>query len=115
MDLYEKRFNTYNAVLDLYQADIKKELHDITTAEFTFVRAFRESLFLFERQDGIYELMEMIKDAQSVISADEENKAHKHQNNIIAEKAAKARIDFEKMLLDLEMKLHKYLDVSKIK
>jgi type II secretory pathway pseudopilin PulG len=74
LDLYDKRFNIYTTALDLYEADMKKELHDIEAAEFPFVRSFRESSFLFESEDGIYDTLNSIKDAQSKISAHERHK-----------------------------------------
>jgi hypothetical protein len=120
LDLYERRFNIYNAALDLYQASLKKGLDDILSAEFIFVRAFRESLFLFERQDGIYDTLDKISEGQSSITANEKNSAEKAKNpkieinQLVAENAAKARVEFEKLLLTLENQLHKYLDFSKI-
>jgi hypothetical protein len=110
LDLYEKRFNIYTAALDLYQADMKKELLDIKEAEFRFVQGFRESLFLFQEQDGIYKTLEKIKDGQAMISAHEEAKAKNEHNSDIETNAANARIEFEKLLLTLERKLTKYLD-----
>lgn len=114
LELYKKRFNIYTAALDLYQADMKKELHDIKEAEFVFIRAFRESLFLFEKQDDIYDLLERVKDGHGMISAHEENKTKQSTNATIAENAAKARSEFEKLLLELESKLGKYLYFGKI-
>ena len=114
LDLYERRFNVYTAVLDLYQADMRKGLRDIEEAELIFIKAFRESLFLFERQDGIYELLERIKDGHGMILAHKENKESGQSNDLIAKNAGEARINFENLLLSLETKLHKYLDFSKI-
>lgn len=126
-DLYEKRFSVYNAVLELYQADMKKELPEIEAAEFAFVSRFRESLFLFDIKDGVYDTLSAVKDAQSWISAHERDKlkigslANGQKNaeeriysSNIAERASKSRSEFETLLHKLEVQLHKYLDFSNV-
>lgn len=123
LDLYDKRLNVYTTTLDLYEADMKKELHDIEAAEFLFVRSFRESLFLFEIDDGIYDTLKAIMDAQSKISAHERDKIKDKINtdesarvtsNIAAEREVQGRKDFETLLLNLEKKLAKYLDFRRV-
>lgn len=95
-------------------------MEDILAAEFIFVRAFRELLFLFEGQDGIYDTLDKIREGQSSITANEKERAEKEKNpkiqinQIVEGNAAKARVEFEKLLLTLENQLHKYLDFSKI-
>lgn len=114
LDLYEKRFNIYITVLDLYLADMKKELSDIKEAEFPFVKAFRESQFLFLGQDGVYDTLNKIKDAHGAISVHEEQKEKDKKNSFIADRASVARNELEKLLLTLEAQLDKYLDFRKI-
>lgn len=135
LDLYEKRFNIYVAVLDLYQVDMHTELDEkkeiaeplqaakrtfanIKEAERIFVKAFRESQFLFEIQDGIYDTLNKIKDAQNAISADHENRTKQTRDreytNLILESAGKARLLFPTLLIELETQLAKYLNFGKI-
>jgi hypothetical protein len=123
LDLYDKRFNIYATTLDLYEADMKKELADIEAAEFPFVQAFRESLFLFDGKDGIYDTLNAIKDAHSAISAHERgnlkvkneyDESARVLSNMLAERGAQGRKDFETLLMTLEGQLAKYLDFRKI-
>ena len=123
LDLYDKRFNIYATILDLYEADMKKGLADIEAAELPFVQAFRESLFLFEGKDGIYDTLNAIKNAHNEILAHERDKlkvkneydeSARVLSDLLAKKGAQGRKDFETLLMTLEGQLAKYLDFGKI-
>jgi hypothetical protein len=138
LDLYDKRFNIYTAVLDLYQVDMSNEFQptdyslilDATKDAILKIEAAKRKFpkikekhsashyFLFEKQDGIYDILNKIEDGQNVISAHEENNTKQlkevEHTRVISEKAGKARLEFETILLELEIKLAKYLDFSKI-
>jgi hypothetical protein len=112
LDLYNKRFDIYSSVLDLYQTIMKKDdQNDMKAAGIRFIKSFRESQFLFRQKDGIYKTLENIKDAYAKI----EGAIDIPDNPHVSESAAQARLDFEPLLLRLERQIDRYLDFRNIK
>jgi ABC-type multidrug transport system fused ATPase/permease subunit len=58
LDLYDRRFEIYLAVLDFYQALVLWEGTEAQIAlQLPFLRAYRESMFIFPAKSGVYELL----------------------------------------------------------
>lgn len=56
LDLYEKRLDVYMRVLDFYQALLAwKQTEEQKQLQFPFIKAFRESRFLFPEKSGVYD------------------------------------------------------------
>ena len=64
LDLYGRRFAVYDKTLTLYQAYYSKSSKSEFLQEslIDFVRAYRESLFLFGRDSDVYKVLTDIKD-----------------------------------------------------
>jgi hypothetical protein len=57
-DLYDRRFEIYLAVLNFYQALVLWEGTEAQIAlQMPFLRAYRESMFLFPPESGVYQLL----------------------------------------------------------
>jgi hypothetical protein len=58
LDLYNRRFEIYLAVLNFYQALVLWEGTETQIAlQLPFLRAYRESMFMFPPESGVYELL----------------------------------------------------------
>ena len=121
-DLYDKRFNTYTAALGLYETIMRnRELRDIEDAGFIFVRAFRESLFLFKRRDNIYTTLSKINDVAVDVIAYEKHirnvgaNGEDEYSNRLRKRASDGRNELELFIRELETRLKKYLDFRKLK
>jgi hypothetical protein len=58
LDLYDRRFQIYLAVLDFYKALIGWQGTDAQVAtQMPFLQAYRESVFIFPAKSGVYELL----------------------------------------------------------
>jgi len=60
LDLYDRRFEIYTKTLDWYQAVLRFDRStqgEYNVFEKSFIKVFRESLFLFDNDSGIYELL----------------------------------------------------------
>lgn len=119
LDLYNRRFKVYEDVLALYQVlyddwDDKK----FEGLERVMIRSLRESKFLFDPKDGVYDVILKIKNA----SAKNTGYYRFHQNSpnnkealkILAKSAAEGRMACDPLILELENKLAKYLNFRKI-
>jgi hypothetical protein len=125
LDLYDRRFEIYQAALELYQAIWDWKWEAIQPLEHRFIHAFRESQFLFDEKDGVYQTLEQIKDCNAKITADQKARAGKDDiggdpdaisqyRRLLTGAAGKASIDFDKLLQQLEKQLKKYLDFRNI-
>lgn len=63
LDIYNRRFDVYSKTLDFYQLllsydpnDVSKEL--LNTLQKGFIKAFRESQFLFDEKSGVYDILD---------------------------------------------------------
>ncbi|ALU60445.1 hypothetical protein ACA40_11450 [Pseudomonas syringae pv. lapsa] len=122
LDLYNRRFSIYVAALDYYQSAWGKTEKNMTEAGSNFVRAFRESVFLFDRNDKIYETLNRIKDHGNAIgfnknASSSENWPMKYDHptmTILKQRSDRAYEEFEKDLLLLERQLQKYINFKTI-
>ena len=93
LDLYNKRFNIYIAALDYYQATWYKSLEEIKEKSIDFTKSYRESQFLFEESDGVYETLGKIQRNGSQIYTYEEHK-YEIENNLTRDRLDLDSIDF---------------------
>lgn len=122
LDLYNRRFSIYVAALDYYQSAWGKTEKNMTEAGSGFVRAFRESVFLFDRNDKIYETLDRIKNHGAAIGFNKnanssENWPMKYDSAamiMLKQRSDRAYEEFEKDLLLLEEQLQKYINFKTI-
>lgn len=69
LDLYNKRFNIYVLALEYYQTYYNKLNGDLRLKGAEFIKHYRESLFLFSEEDGIYETLTNFKNCMGPIEA----------------------------------------------
>jgi hypothetical protein len=70
LDLYNRRFDIYSRALDLYQVLLipGDSDSDLDNAQRAFIKASRESRFLFDKSSGVHQLLEqMHTDAVAII------------------------------------------------
>lgn len=122
LDLYNKRFQIYVTALEYFQACYKKSHIEIEEKSFEITKVYRESRFLFAKEDGIYETLGKIQQNGSTILTFEKNKYEIENNrtnnqfdlDIHHEHAVKARLDFEENLKLLEVQMEKYIQFKEI-
>ena len=123
LDLYNKRFNIYIAALDYYQATWYKSLEEIKEKSIDFTKSCRESQFLFEESDGVYETLGKIQRNGSQIYTYEEHK-YEIENNLTRDRldldsmhkdSTQARADFENNLKILEKQIEKYIQFTAVR
>lgn len=123
LDLYNKRFNIYIAALDYYQATWYKSLEEIKEKSIDFTKSYRESQFLFEESDGVYETLGKIQRNGSQIYTYEEHK-YEIENNLTRDRldlesmhkdSTQARADFENNLKILEKQIEKYIQFTAVR
>lgn len=122
LDLYNKRFAVYISALDYYQATWDEPHDKIKEKGKQLTKSYRESKFLFEPSDGVYETIGKIQWNGTVIRSCEEHK-HQRENNLtddrlclstLHELSMKARDEFERNLLELERQMDKYIQFKAI-
>lgn len=118
LDLYNKRFNVYVAALEYYKAmwNHPINLMNLNQKAETFIKHYRESLFLFSKRDGIYETLTKIKDNGAVVTTYEEWKQdssglHSVDSlNALHTKSVTAKEKIGTDLQTLEMQIAHYID-----
>jgi len=61
LDLYDKRFAVYTVALEFFQVTLGDDLDVGKSKSVEFVKYFRESQFLFEKKDGVYDTLRLIQ------------------------------------------------------
>jgi hypothetical protein len=119
LDLYNKRFNVYLAALEYYQYAYSDNRVDLKQKAEKLTHAYRETKFLFNSEDGIYETLGKIQKGAGIVRAyDEcrrEGKFDTDRERILAKRNGDALLAMEKDLLDLEEKLGKYLSFHNVR
>ena len=118
LDLYNRRWGIYLAALDYYQSAYDKTEESMEVKAVGFIKAFRESVFLFDSKDGITKTLEKIKDKGAIILARRQASEDKNwpmqydkkAMGILTEKSADALMGFEVDLLSLEQQMAKYIN-----
>ncbi len=119
LDLYNKRFNVYLAALEFYQYAYSDKRVDLKQKAEKLTHAYRETKFLFDSEDGIYETLGKIQKGAGVVKAyDEyrrEGKFDMDRESILIKRNGDALLAMEKDLLTLEEKLEKYLSFQNVR
>jgi hypothetical protein len=118
LDLYNKRFNVYLSALAYHQAVWGKE--DFKASASEFIKCYRESKFLFAKEDGIYDTLTIIKNCGGVIGVNQElaeDGRNLTESNSYAhhEKCVDARQEMTSALSKLEDQLAKYIDFKVVR
>lgn len=119
LDLYDRRFKIYEDILALYQTIHRPwDCDKVHLLELSMIRSFRESIFLFEPEDGVYDVISKIQQANARNSGYykhiDENPHDRDTKLELHNSALTARQEFDNLILELEGKLAKYLDFRKI-
>ena len=122
LDLYNKRFNVYVTALDYYQATWHEPHEKIKEKSIEFTKSYRESQFLFDSNNGVYETLGKIQQNGAKIYAYEKYKYESENNltkdrldlNTMHESSVTALFDFEKNLHILEKQIDKYIQFKTI-
>jgi hypothetical protein len=120
LDLYQKRFSVYESTLEYYQlvivhSEISSEEKD--KIERDFIKACRESKFLFSYKDGIFNLLNEIR-KQAYFLANYKTPPANDDSEIFIQ-SAQRNFDANKFLHEdslpkLEEKLAKYLNFHRL-
>ncbi|WP_042132028.1 hypothetical protein [Pseudomonas monteilii] len=115
LDLYNKRFNVYLSALDYYKAAWGEDDEDFKEKGLQFIRCYRESKFLFDEKDGVFNTLTSIKDCGGPIGAYRKAKAEDQKTGGSSASALHDRNDkaFDQLkndLLVLETQMAKYID-----
>lgn len=119
LDLYSKRFNVYLATLEYYQSTYGKIEGAMRAKSVEFVKCYRESQFLFDKDDRIFETLNRIMTHGNQILVYEETQSgatnfSQETTYMLHEKSIDARLAFEKDLILLEEQLAKYISFKTI-
>lgn len=119
LDLYNKRFNVYLAALEFYQYAYSEPREGQKEKAKRLTHAYRESKFLFDAKDGIYETLGRIQKAGAAIRAHDEfthnaisdpDRARK-----LYERYSDALLGMEADILKLEDQLKTYLSFNNVR
>lgn len=119
LDLYNKRFNVYLAALEYYQYAYSDKRVELKQKAEKLTHAYRETKFLFNSKDGIYETLGRIQKGAGIVRAYDECRRDGDfftgRERILAERNGDALLAMEKDILDLEDKLGKYLSFHNVR
>jgi len=121
LDLYNKRFAVYEAALEYHQAIWSKDkepLAEMDEKAKAFVKAYRESQFLFAPKDGVYDTLSVIlQDGAKVVYFEREKRNPQDINDLhlMGSNANKGRKSFSENLLTLEKQMEKYIQFRDVK
>jgi hypothetical protein len=109
LDLYNRRFAVFDRMLVYYKAFYSSNLmpEKLRDIELDFVRAYRESSFLFGRESSVYKAMTEIKDGFRPLVYDGEEYS-------ASSKIKEKNPDLEKLMKSLEDALIPWLDFQKM-
>lgn len=121
LDLYNKRFAVYVSALDYYHSTWYESQDKIKERGNQFVKFYRESQFLFESGDGVYDTLKKIMQNGADIQYYEKDKYEREKDPTKGfpdserdEKMMSVRFDFEENLKTLEQKIEKYIKFKTI-
>ncbi|QSA96551.1 hypothetical protein [Methylococcus sp. EFPC2] len=122
LDLHNKRFSIYLTALEYYQATSHESTDKILEKSINFTKSYRESRFLFDPEDGVYETLGKIQQNGSTIYFYEKNKYERDSHltedtydlSALHESSVKARNEFEVNLNLLENQIEKYIRFTNI-
>jgi hypothetical protein len=113
----------YKAALDYHHAIWFGDHEKVKDVGNSFIKYFRESRFLFEKDSGIYDTLKQMKDSgalvKGVLQQDLLRNAGAHDNadqlGPLREASTKARNAFEALLVKLEDQMEEYIKFHNIK
>lgn len=122
LDLYNKRFNVYVTTLEYYQSAFGQGHQDMRLPALAFIKSYRESLFLFDNNDGIHETLGRIQQSAAAISINKQVNAdskspmrHDAQSmQMLHERSAEGYVQLNEDLQTLERQLVKYLQFTEV-
>ena len=119
LDLYNRRFAVYDKTLAYYQVCYSRDSNNEALREIAtdFVRAYRESFFLFGRESAVYKALTEIKDTFGFLGQfDAKFKSEpNNKDELRAWSEIKAsKPDPTKLMESLEQALTPWLDFQKI-
>ncbi len=119
LDLYGRRFTVYEKTLNYYLRYMRNgEAGDsIEDSQIDFVRAYRESMFLFGAQSKVYETLTEIKDVMAFnvqYAARLQAQPSDKDANAAWSQTSARQPDVGVMLLRLEIEMLPYLDFKQI-
>jgi len=117
LDLYNKRFNVYATALDYYKAAWGDSEQPVKIVAANFIKAYRESQFLFKASDGVYDTLTKIKDAGAaatgleklIAEIDADIAGDRRVAGQFREKRMEKLNEFEQALMTLEQQLGAYI------
>lgn len=121
LDLYNKRFNVYLAALEFYQCAYTGSTKDIKEKANKLAHSYRESRFLFDAKDGLYETLGRIQKGSGVVVVYETFKQspdmleRSKATVVLKHKHSAALSEMGKDLLILEEQLKKYLSFHNVR
>ncbi len=117
LDLYNRRFAVYEKTLSYFQSYYSKDSNPDSTilSEREFIRAYRESVFLFGSDSNVYKRLTEIKDTLGFLTTYERMRSEADRDMFHALEKKRATIRDPSMLMDaLEKDLLRSLDFRKI-
>jgi hypothetical protein len=121
LDLYNKRFNVYLVALEFYQYVFSDNKEDLKGKSNRLAQVYRESKFLFDEEDKIYETLGKIQKDAGVVRAMEEfrknpdSTSNRLATERLSEKHADALTNMGTNLIELEKQLKKYLSFHNVR
>lgn len=119
LDLYNKRFSVYLAALEFYQYMHSDTNEDLKAKSNKLTHAYRESKFLFDIKDGIYETLGRIQKAGAPVRAYNEFRkdaiSDGDRSMRLFDKSQAALLDMEKDIYILEDQLKNYLSFYNVR
>jgi hypothetical protein len=122
LDLYNRRFSVYSAAFDLCQSAWNSTHDQIKEKQIVFTKSYRESLFLFDRKDGICATLGRIQQKGGMIHAYEQKK-YEIESGIskdgldltaLHRASVPARMELEDDMKLLERQIEKYIQFENI-
>jgi len=113
LDLYNKRFSIYISAMEYYHAASNEPYEKIKERGNQFTKFYRESFFLFEPSDGVYETLgEILQNGAHIYAYKKykyeiENNLTHHRLDLktMRQSSLDAGIEFEKIYTNLKNKL----------
>lgn len=119
LDLYGRRFSVYLAALEFYQYAYSDKRVDLKHKSEKLTHAFRESKFLFDSKDGIYDVLEKIQKGAGVVKAYDDYRGSGQfdmgRERLLAERNGEALLAMHDDILALEVKLEKYISFHNVR
>jgi hypothetical protein len=119
LDLYNRRFEIYSKVLDFSQAlSMWHGTPEQMALRAPFIKAFRESRFLFPRSSGVYNLLEEFQEHAMVVMGFEDLKPVLQTLDQETMRQYEKRTESQAWIMSafepLEQKMAPYLDFHKL-